>query len=311
MLTASTPVGQADQRSETPVAHASVRNEPITPVPASPPDNPLRIALGESLFTDSRLSGDGRHTRATCHDLATNGASARSHDLSPSGKEITFNTNTVFNAALSFRLNWAGNARTLEEQAQSSLIRPDIMATTPEAAARRLDTDPDMVRRFRDAYGHGPDAAAVLDALARFERTLLTPGSRFDRWLKGDNDALSPEELAGYRLFKEVGCISCHQGVNVGGNLFEERGIFQPIGTSGPRLLRVPSLRNVATTPPYFHDGSAPDLEAAVRKMSEGQLGHDLPNTQIVSIVAFLRTLTGDFRGRQVTAPIQDTAAPP
>jgi cytochrome c peroxidase len=185
------------------------------------------------------------------------------------------------------------------------------MATTPEAAARRLAADPNMAQRFRDAYGHGPDAAAVLDALATFERTLVTPDSRFDHWLEGDNEALSPEELDGYRLFKEIGCISCHQGVNVGGNLFEERGIFQPIGTAGPRLMRVPSLRNVATTPPYFHDGSAPDLEEAVHKMAKGQLGRDLPNTQVVSIEAFLHSLTGDFRGRKVTAPVKVTIPPP
>ena len=280
----------------------TVRREPISAVPTPAPRNPLRVGLGETLFHDPRLSGDGRRSCASCHDLGTNGASGRKRDLAPNGDEIALNTNTVFNATLSFRQGWAGQERTLEDQARVSLSGPDTMATTPEAAASRLGADPEMARRFRAAYGGNPDANDVLDALASFERTLVTPGSRFDRWLQGDAAALSPEELQGYRLFKTIGCISCHQGVNVGGNLFEVHGIFQPVGTPEPRMLRVPSLRNVATTPPYFHDGSAPTLEQAVHTMADAQLGRNLPAPQVNAIVAFLRSLTGEFRGRPVTA---------
>jgi cytochrome c peroxidase len=284
-------------------ARAQEAGEPISAMPPPPPLDPRRVALGEALFSDVRLSGDNRRSCASCHDLASNGASALRRDLAPDGQDIALNTNTVFNAALSYRLDWAGHERSLEEQAQVSLARPDIMALAPEAAARRLDADPDMVRRFRRAYGRRPDATALLDALASFERTLLTPGSRFDHWLGGDAGALTAEELAGYRLFKAVGCVSCHQGVNVGGNLFERHGLFRIVGTPEPRLLRVPSLRNVATTPPYFHDGSAATLEEAVHVMAEAQLGRDLPGTEVDPIAAFLRSLTGTFRGRPVTAP--------
>jgi cytochrome c peroxidase len=130
----------------------------------------------------------------------------------------------------------------------------------------------------------------------------LTPGSRFDRWLGGEAAALSPEEQKGYQLFKSIGCISCHQGVNVGGNLFERHGIFHPLASPKPEILRVPSLRNVATTPPYFHDGSAPTLDEAVRKMAEAQLDQTLSDQQIKAIVAFLDTLTGTYRGALVIA---------
>ena len=159
-----------------------------------------------------------------------------------------------------------------------------------------------MPEIFVEAYGHGPDRSSLLDAIASYERTLVTPGSRFDRWLTGDSAALSSEERRGYRLFKSFGCISCHQGVNVGGNLYERHGIFQPLGSPKPEILRVPSLRNVATRPRFFHDGSASTLSEAVRKMAAAQLNRSLSDDQVDSIVAFLQTLTGTYRGAPVTA---------
>ena len=159
-----------------------------------------------------------------------------------------------------------------------------------------------MTRQFGEAYGHRPDRASLLDAIATYERSLLTPGSRFDRWLRGDAAALSAEEQNGHQLFKSLGCASCHQGVNVGGNLFERHGIFHPLATPKPEILRVPSLRNVATTPPYFHDGSAPTLREAVRRMGAAQLDRTLADQQIEAIVAFLNTLTGTYRGVPVAA---------
>jgi cytochrome c peroxidase len=167
---------------------------------------------------------------------------------------------------------------------------------------RRLRADPELVNQFEQAYRRGPDRADLLDAIATYERSLLTPGSRFDRWLGGDAAALSAKEQDGYQLFKSIGCISCHQGVNVGGNLFERHGIFHPLGSPQPKILRVPSLRNVATTAPYFHDGSAATLDDAVRKMAFAQLDDILTDQQVDAIVAFLRTLTGNYRGVPVTA---------
>src|ERR1700716_768883 len=159
-----------------------------------------------------------------------------------------------------------------------------------------------MRREFAAAYGGGPDASKIPDALISFERTLVTPGSRFDRWLVGDTAALSSDELDGYRLFKSLGCVSCHQGVNIGGIFFERTGIFHPLASPKPEILRVPSLRNVATTPPYFHDGSAPTLDDAVRKMAVAQLNQTLSDQQAEAIVGFLRSLTGTYRGDPVIA---------
>jgi cytochrome c peroxidase len=131
---------------------------------------------------------------------------------------------------------------------------------------------------------------------------LITPGSRFDRWLTGDAGALSAQEQDGYRLFKSLGCVSCHQGVNIGGNLFQRHGIFHPLGSPKPEILRVPSLRNVATTAPYFHDGSAATLDDAVRKMGMAQLNATLTDEQVKAIVAYQGAQTGNYRGAQVGA---------
>jgi cytochrome c peroxidase len=177
------------------------------------------------------------------------------------------------------------------------------MATSVDEVLGRLDADAQMVERFSEAYGHAPDKASLPDAIATYERSLLTPGSRFDRWLGGEVRAITAEEQTGYALFKSLGCVSCHQGVNVGGNLFERHGIFRPLGSLLPKLLRVPSLWNVAAMAPYFDDGSSPTLDDAVRKMASAQLDRTLTDQQVTAIIAFLRTLTGCFGGTPVAAP--------
>ena len=275
--------------------------EAISPVPEYPSADRPRLELGEGLFNDTRLSGDGTRSCASCHDMRSNGATRNRRDKGPDGRELPLNTGTVFNAALSFRLNWEGGSRTLEAQAEGLLNSP-VMGSGVETVVARLAADPSTVRQFRAAYGRPPDRAGLLDAIATYERSLLTPGARFDRWLAGDRAALSPDEEAGYRLFKSVGCISCHQGVNVGGNLFQRHGIFHPLASPEPAVLRVPSLRNVETTPPYFHDGSAATLDEAVRGMGLAQLNRALSGEEVGAIVAFLRTLTGTYRGEPVAA---------
>jgi cytochrome c peroxidase len=218
------------------------------------------------------------------------------------GSSLLFNTLTLFNATLNFRLGWEGKIRTVESDVKAALENPEIMGVSISELAEKLIADPDMRRDFIAAYGGGPDAKNILDAIASFERTLVTPDSRFDRWLTGDATALSAEELDGYRLFKSLGCVSCHQGVNIGGNLFERHGIFHPLASPQPEILRVPSLRNVARTPPYFHDGSAQTLDDAVRKMGLAQLNSTLTDQQVKAIVAYLQTLTGKYRGTLVGA---------
>ena len=280
---------------------AIAEQEAITAIPQPPVAMPSKVALGELLFEDSRLSHDGTRACSSCHDTRSNGADRNRRDTAPDGSELPFNTPTVFNAALSFRLNWEGNFRTLEAQAEASLDNPGIMATSVDEVVGRLNADPETVRRFTEAYGRAPDREVLLDAIASYERSLLTPASRFDHWLDGDSGALSTEEQNGYQLFKSLGCSSCHQGVNVGGNLYERHGIFHPLASPKPELLRVPSLRNVATTPPYFHDGSAPTLSEAVRRMASAQLDRTLSDQQIDAIVAFLDTLTGSYRATPVS----------
>jgi cytochrome c peroxidase len=293
--------------AQAPDSHAadskpSADQEPITPIPPPPAADPQKLALGERLFGDTRLSADGKLACSSCHDLQTNGASGNHSIGAPDPSKHPFNTLTVFNAALSFRLNWEGNIRSLDAHVESSLENPVNMRTSVDEVVGKLNADPDMVRQFRAAYGQAPDRASFLDALETFERSLLTPGSRFDRWLGGDRSALSDDELNGYQLFKSLGCSSCHQGVNVGGNLFTRQGIFRPLASPKPEIVRVPSLRNVAATPPYFHDGSEPNLGNAVRKMAGAQLDRTLSDQQVDNIVGFLGTLTGSYRGRPVGA---------
>jgi cytochrome c peroxidase len=276
--------------------------EPITPVPPAPPADPRTVALGDRLFHDPHLSGDGTRACSSCHDVRTNGADGKRFDLTPIGGHASFNTNTVFNAALSYRMNWEGNAQTLESAAAMSLSDPQLMASSVDVALRAAKADASLSRQFNMIYGRKPDSANLLDAIATYERSLVTPGSRFDLWLAGDTSALSAEEQTGYRLFKSFGCVSCHQGVNVGGNLFERSGIYHPLGSHQGMLLRVPSLRNVAVTAPYFHDGSAPTLDRAVVEMGYAQLNRRLSDDQVKAVAAFLTTLTGRYEGKPLTA---------
>jgi cytochrome c peroxidase len=285
-----------------PEVNSTFFEEPITPVPKLPQIDPLKVRLGERLFGDPRLSRDSSRSCSSCHDLGTNGASRSSYDAGLDGSSLPLNTPTVFNAALSFRFGWEGKIRNIESDIKASLENPQVMGANISDVAERLGTDPGLRREFATAYGSAPDAGNVVDALASFQRTLITPGSRFDRWLTGDAGALSAQEQDGYHLFKSLGCVSCHQGVNIGGNLFQRHGIFHPLGSPKPEVLRVPSLRNVATTAPYFHDGSAATLDDAVRKMGEAQLNSTLTDEQVKAIVAYLGTLTGKYRGAQVGA---------
>lgn len=280
--------------------------EPITPIPPPPAVDSRKRALGERLYNDVRLSAKGDFACASCHDLRTNGAGGRTAGKRPGGDSPgngnpPLNTLSVFNASLSFRLGWEGSFRTLAAQAEASIENPGSMDTDLATVASKLAADPDMTGQFFAAYGRGPDRDNVLDALTTFERTLLTPGSRFDRWLDGDAAALTADELEGYRLFKSFGCASCHQGVNAGANLFQRQGVFRQLIATGPKVVRVPSLRNVATTAPYFHDGSAATLETAVSRMAAAQLDRTLTDQQVGLLVAFLKTLTGNYRGSPVT----------
>ena len=295
----------------------SVDQEAITPIPSAETDT-AKTGLGRKLFHDVRLSHNNARACVSCHRLDGGGDDGLPRPLGADA-QLDFNSPTIFNAALNFRLNWRGNFRTLEEQNEAVLLSHRLMDTTWEELLPKLRADHDYVRSFTAAYGSGPNRLHVLDALATFQRSLLTPNSRFDRFLNGQRNAVTAEEEYGYQLFRSYGCISCHQGVNLGGNLFQKFGVFDDpsiqrwratdadLGRfaitrneSDRHVFRVPSLRNIAVTPPYFHDGSASSLREAVDVMARVQLGRELPSADIDSIVKFLGTLTGEYEGRSL-----------
>jgi cytochrome c peroxidase len=295
---------------------------PITPVPGASAADADKVRLGEMLFHDVRLSRGDVLACASCHVLAEGGDDNRARSPGSDGALLNFNAPTVFNAALNFRLNWRGNFRTLEKQNEAVLLEPNLMNTTWEELLAKLRADEAYQEAFAAVYGSDPAPAHVLDALATFQRSLTTPNARFDRYLRGERDAITPDEERGYQLFQDYGCVACHQGVNVGGNLFQRFGIFHdpfsqlPIrtadlgrftitGQADDRFVfRVPSLRNVAVTAPYFHDGRAQTLKQAVREMARSQLGRVLTEPEVGQIAGYLRTLTGEYRGR----PLSDGA---
>ncbi|MFE1599732.1 cytochrome-c peroxidase [Methylobacterium sp. ID0610] len=301
LLAGTAPVRAPDL--PVPVADPAGAREPITPIPPPPAADPREVALGERLFADPRLSGDGARACTSCHDVHSNGADRQTRNPSHDAAKPPLNVSTVFNAALSYRLGWEGKTRTLEAQAREAIESPASMGARLDDVLARLRDDAGTVADFHAVFARAPDRDGLLRALATYERSLLTPDSRFDLWLRGDPTALSPEERAGYDLFRSLGCVSCHQGVNVGANLLQRHGIFHPLASPEPVVLRVPSLRNVAETPPYFHDGSAPTLREAVRRMALAQLNQRLADDEIDRIAAFLKTLTGRYRGRPVAPP--------
>ena len=285
--------------------------EPILPLRRAEGLDPAKVALGRQLFRDPRLSADDSISCATCHPLERGGADGLPVSPGVGGAQGNINAPSVLTAAHNFRQFWDGRAVTLEEQAGGPITNPIEMASTWEQVLAKLRADGDLARNFAQAYPAGLTPDTIRHALAEFERSLPAP-SRFDRWLLGDDGALAINELAGYRLFKKHGCSGCHQGRNVGGNLFQRFGVmtayfagktpskadlgrFNVTGRDEDRhVFKVPSLRNVARTAPYFHDASATRLEDAVRVMGRHQLGMELPDSDITQIVAFLRTLDSE-----------------
>ena len=302
-----------------PKSYASARDggEPITPLPQAVALDARVVALGRRLFHDTRLSADGSVSCVSCHDLARGGTDRRVRSRGIGGVEGTINAPTVFNSGFNFRQFWDGRADSLEDQVDGPLQHPGEMASSWPQVLARLAGDPAYRDEFSALYRDGIAPASVRNALATFERSLVTPNSKFDRFLRGDAGALDETERAGYRLFKQIGCTSCHQGVNVGGNSYQRLGVmadyfavrgrisgadlgrFNVTGREEDRyFFKVPSLRNVAVTPPYLHDGSAKTLDEAVVIMARYQLGLRLGTADVGRIVAFLRTLTGEYQGR-------------
>jgi cytochrome c peroxidase len=304
------------ERAAFDVRDAGVAAEPITPIPIRMNLDARKVALGRRLFFDPRFSRGNKISCAHCHNLATGGVDNLPRSTGSDGREAKVNTLTVFNSGFNFRLFWDGRAATLEDQIDFPMQHPSEMDSTWPEVIAKLEADAGYRRDFFSIYPEGIAPKSVKNALATFERSLITPNSKFDRYLRGDTQALDRDELAGYELFKNLGCISCHQGMNVGGNLYEKLGLvgnyfadrgnvqkvdfgrYNVTGNENDRYeFRVPSLRNVALTAPYFHDASAGTLELAVATMAKYQLGVVLSGDELGKIVKFLKSLTGVYQG--------------
>lgn len=298
-------------------AHVTTQatSSPIPPIPDRLDLDPRKVSLGRKLFHDPKLSKDGTISCASCHDIGSGGADGRSVSIGIGGARGELNAPTVLNVAFNFRHFWDGRARTLEDQIDGPIQHPAEMGMKWEAVTAYLGSDDAYARLFEQIYGGAPERETIKDAIATFERSLVTPGCDFDRYVLGDEHALSEEARAGYELFLSLGCITCHQGVNTGGNMFQplgkmgdffaargeevktsDLGRFNVTGEERDRFtFKVPSLRNVDLTGPYFHDGSVETLEEAVQIMARFQLGEDLTEAEVARIVAFLRSLTGEM----------------
>ncbi len=300
-----------------PLIASETLNEPIVPIPEPDITNPELIELGRQLFHEPKLSGDGTISCASCHSLTTGGVDqlvvSKGIDNQPGG----INAPTVFNSGLNIKQFWDGRAFDLMEQAGGPIQNPIEMGSNWQQVLKVLGNEPAYQKQFAKSFSDGITSNNIKAAIVAFEETLLTPGSRFDQYLLGSKDAISGEELAGYQLFKQYGCTSCHQGMAVGGNLFQKFGImndyFADRGNIGEAdfglfnvtkneadkyVFKVPTLRNIELTQPYLHDGSSSTLDDVVEKMMVYQLGITPVEKDIELIVMFLKTLTGTYQGK-------------
>lgn len=286
--------------------------EVIPPEAPIPEDNPMtqeKIDLGHMLFFEPRLSRSGIISCNSCHPVGAAGVDHRDVAIGEQGRLGPRNTPTVFNAAFLKAQFLDGRAATLEEQAVGPIQAHVEMDLTPEEAMQRIETS-GYRPYFEDAFPDEEEPFTfdnLAKAIATFERTLITHGSPFDHYLEGDEDALTAQELAGLELFETRGCVSCHHGALLGGRTFTpfthaeskegaDLGRYEVTGNPADRyVFRVAPLRNVELTYPYFHDGSAETLEEAVTIMGESQLGSSFTDEEVDNIVAFLKSLTGEF----------------
>jgi cytochrome c peroxidase len=284
----------------------------LSPLP-EPRANMTKAALGRRLFFDTRLSGDGTLSCASCHSLDHGGAEPRATSIGIGGTVGPINSPTVLNASLNFAQFWDGRAADLREQARGPVTNPIEMGASFDRVVAVLAADPVTVASFRAVYSDGVTEANIVDAIAEYEAMLITPAP-FDAFLRGDQAALSTDQRAGFELFKTVGCTSCHRGVNLGGTMYQRLGLVreyfdQDLGrplteadngrfnvtlrASDRHRFKVPTLRNVALTAPYLHDGSLATLREAVLAMGAHQLGRDFDAEQVRVMVSFLGSLTG------------------
>lgn len=291
------------------LAFAVTPREPIQPIKVAKPVNPKLVSLGQKLYFDPRLSKSGFISCNSCHNLSMGGTDNLRTSIGHNWTKGPINSPTVLNSSLNVAQFWDGRAADLKEQAGGPIANPGEMAFTHKLAVDMLKSIPGYVTEFKNTFNSDKiTIEEVTLAIAAFEETLVTPNSRFDKWLRGDKKAINKQELAGYHLFKNSGCVACHNGPAVGGNSFQKMGVVEPYkddsaaqgrsavtGKDSDRFnFKVPTLRNVELTYPYFHDGGAATLTEAVDIMGRLQLGKKFSQEENASIVAFLKTLTGE-----------------
>jgi len=284
-------------------------SEPIQPIAPVDGLNAAQVELGKKLYFDPRLSKSGFISCNSCHNLSMGGTDNLKTSIGHAWQEGPINSPTVLNADLNLAQFWDGRAADLKEQAGGPIANPGEMAFSHELAIDMLASIPQYVDEFNTVFGSGKiNIDSVTTAIAEFEKSLVTPNARFDQWLQGNAEAITAEEKKGYDLFKQTGCIACHNGPGAGGTSFQKMGLVKPYQTDNPAeglagvtgieadlyKFKVPLLRNVDMTYPYFHDGAAETLTEAVDVMAQVQLGRELTAEDSALIVAFLKTLTGD-----------------
>jgi len=297
--------------------------EPIAPIEPPADVDSAKAAIGKQLFFDPRLSKSGFLSCNSCHNLSMGGSDNLPSSVGHGWQQGPINSPTVLNASYNVAQFWDGRAADLQEQAAGPIANPKEMALPHDLALEIIASIPGYVEAFAAAYGdEAVTLERVTETIAEFERTLVTPGAPFDRWLQGDESALSDEEKAGYALFKDSGCTACHNGPAVGGGMFQKMGLIQPYDTDNPAqgryaltgnegdrmVFKVPTLRNVELTYPYFHDGGAETLDEAVRVMGRLQLGREFSDSEVAQLVAFLKTLTGELP--QFALPVLPPSTP-
>jgi cytochrome c peroxidase len=283
--------------------------EPIQPIAPAKVVDPAMVELGKKLYFDPRLSRSGFISCNSCHNLSMGGSDNLKSSVGHNWQKGPINSPTVLNSSMNVAQFWDGRAKDLKEQAGGPIANPGEMAFTHELAVQVLESIPGYVDEFEKVFGSRTiDIDRVTTAIAAFEETLVTPNSRFDKWLEGNRAVLSEREAEGYRLFKSSGCTVCHNGPAAGGASFQKMGVVEAYQTENPELgridvtgrdedrfsFKVPTIRNVELTYPYFHDGAAETLSEAVEIMGRVQLGKRYSAEENARIVAFLKTLTGD-----------------
>lgn len=279
--------------------------ELISPIPKINDYDKKRALLGKKLFQDKRLSSNNTVSCSSCHMLNNGGDDNRRVSFGVDNKEGTFNAPTIFNVRFNLAQFWDGRAKNLQEQALGPIHNPVEMNSNFEEIIEKLNQDKIYKKDFL-IYKNGITKENIIDAIVEFEKALVTPHSRFDRYILGEEDILTQDEKEGFDLFLELGCISCHNGVNIGGNLYQKMGVIKEYNNSqlfgryevtkkekDKYFFKVPSLRNIEHTAPYFHDGKVNHLKKAIKIMIEYQVGMIANEEEIVKIEKFLKTLSG------------------